>query len=70
MPAPNDQEVEMRCKLQESIHYILQEKTRVSRVSQQMTSDGMLVEVHGTSQKHYKEDHMIKETDRTSKKSM
>ena len=70
MPAPNDQEVEMRCKLQDELHYILQGETRVKEMSQFMTSDGMLIEVCGTLEKHYKANHMIGETDGTSKKGM
>ena len=70
MPAPNDQEVEMRCKLQECVHCILQGKTRVEEVSQHMTSYGVLVEVCGALKNNYKDDHVTRETDGTSKKSM
>ena len=38
-------------------------------MSQHMTSDDVLVKVRGTSEKHYKANEVIRETDRTSKKS-
>ena len=53
----------MRCKLTGMRLLYTTRETRVEEMSKQMTSDGVLVEVRGTSEKHYKVNHMIRETD-------
>ena len=58
----------MRCKLTGMCTLYTTKETRVNEMSQRMMSDGVLMEVRGTSKKHYKADHKTREKDGTSTK--